>query len=50
MRHVRAALVGLAVAVLLTTAVFGVEMVSANRRVAAQMAGCESALNGGGGI
>ena len=50
MRHVRAALVGLAVAVLMTAAVFTVEMLSANRAVAAQMADCQNALNAGGGI
>ena len=50
MRHVRAALVGLAVAVVLTAAVVGVEMVFANRAVAAQIADCENALNDGGGI
>jgi hypothetical protein len=50
MRHVGSALVGLAVAVLLTAAVFSAEMVVANRAVAAQMADCENTLNAGGGI
>ena len=50
MRHVRAALVGLAAAVVLAVTVLGVEMVFARRSVNAQMAGCENALNGGGGI
>ncbi len=50
MRHVKAALVGLAAAVILTAAVLGAEMVFASRSVNAQMASCENALAGGGGI
>ena len=50
MRHVKAALVGLCAAILLTAIVLGAEMISAKRSVAAQMADCETALNGGGGI
>jgi hypothetical protein len=34
----------------MTAAVFTVEMLSANRAVAAQMADCQNALNAGGGI
>jgi hypothetical protein len=50
MRYLKAVFVGLVGGVLVTTAVLSVEVVHAQRSMSAQMANCEAALNGGGGI
>jgi hypothetical protein len=50
MGWLKAVLVGLVAGVLLTIAVFAVEAVRAERSMSAQMADCEAALNGGGGV
>jgi hypothetical protein len=50
MPYLKSALVALAGGVLLTVLVLAVDFVRAQRSMSAQMANCEAALNGGGGI